>query len=689
MFPRLPAVPSGIFPGKRLCPQQVSFPNPMQSPSFTTCLKLLVITASITLTTALPAAERVVSPDGKVRVSIELKDGKPYWDVELGSNKIIAGGLLGLETETDNFSGSYQSLGIERVSGDTTWERVWGDTRAVRDHYNQITVKLRETLGERRMWNAIVRVSNEGVGLRYEIPKQPNLVEVTLKKRLTEYKFGADHPIYQNRNYEYGTVKISGMSRSEGNVTVGVGGGSFVSLTDADRTDFPMTFWDNAEGMATILGRFSPAVGVLPFATSWEVMIVGGTLAELYENRCIVENLNPPCAVKDTSWIKPGKAISQIRNGGLITADLMKVLDFASANNIQYLEIDHSWNGAETKWTAGEIATFDEKKEAFWESRPEWRENVKGNPIKVAKGYVPFRPHSFKGGNRVDLDIEGLCAYGKSLNPPVGVCVYVRGALLKEFGGEYPIAEVFRAYAKMGLAGVKPGFVPQSTQQNEKAIVEMVRIAAEHRLIVVIHDAYHPSGTSRTYPNLVNIEGGAGDEAEHSIPPEMKSLHDVMLVFTRLLMGPFDYTPEIGREGKTYCHQVSMVSLYQGRPTIRGGMKQWSPGGEGGAEIEFIKKWPGIFDETKVTAELGKSVIMAKRNGSSWFVAGMSGPDAQSVTYPLDFLTPGKSYTASVFSDVAGSRKSERSEKQVTSKTVLPIAMNANGGHLMIVEETR
>jgi alpha-glucosidase len=139
----------------------------MQSPTFTTCLKLLVITASITLTTALPAAERVVSPDGKVRVSIELKDGKPYWDVELGSNKIIAGGLLGLETETDNFSGSYQSLGIERVSGDTTWERVWGDTRAVRDHYNQITVKLRETQGQRRMWNAIVRVSNEGVGLRY------------------------------------------------------------------------------------------------------------------------------------------------------------------------------------------------------------------------------------------------------------------------------------------------------------------------------------------------------------------------------------------------------------------------------------------------------------------------------------------------------------------------------------------
>jgi hypothetical protein len=473
-------------------------------------------------------------------------------------------------------------------------------------------------------------------------------------------------------------------------VTVAVGDGNFISITDADRSNFPMVFWSSKKDTPnTIVGGFSPASGVLPFNTSWEVIIIGKTLAKLYENRFIIENLNPPCAIANTSWIKPGKAICQIRNSRLVTSELKKLLDFASAHNFQYMEIDHSWNGAETKWTPKEIETFEANKKPFWNEHPEWRDNVKGNPMVAAKGYVPFRPHSFEGGNFVDLDIPELCAYGKSLNPPVGVCVYVRGALFKEFGGEYSIDEVFSAYEKMGLAGAKPGFVPSTSQYNERMIAYMVENAARHKLILTIHDAIYPYGLSRTYPNLVNVEGGAGDEAEHSIPPEVKSLHDVMLVFTRYLMGPFDYTPEIGRKSKTYCHQVAMVGVYTGRPSIRGGMSQWSPGGEGGGEIEFIEKWPGIFDETKVTAELCESVTMAKRRGTNWFVASMSGPNARSYKYPLNFLAHGKTYNASIYSDTPGSRKSTHSLQKVNSRTVIPIIMEPNGGHLMVIEEIK
>lgn len=660
----------------------------MSIPRITVIAVALAMLALFSAGRAAWGAETVQSPGGKVTVTFKLKEGRPCWDVAGCGARIIQDGLLGVETGPDNFSGVYKIIGTERASGDASWKAVWGNLSEIRDHYNQLTVKLQEAAGQGRVLHVVLRAYNEGVGLRYAFPEQPGLADVTVKKRLTEYRFTGNHTVYQNRDYAYGTARIDAMARSEGAVTLDVGAGHFVSLTDADRSDFAQVCWERRKGLPNTLvgGLASPASGRLPFQTSWEVMIIGETLAQLYEHRFIVENLNPPCAIANTSWIKPGPAICQIRNARMVTGELKGLLEFASAHKIPYVEIDHSWSGAETKWTPQEIAFFEKNKGPFWDDKPEWRRNIGGNPMAPAKGWVPFRPKANTAGNYVDLDLPALTAYGKSLNPPVGVCVYVRSILLKEFGGERPIEEVFAAYEKMGLAGVKPGFTPAASQANERAIAYMVKKAAEHKLIVDIHDGYYPYGLSRTYPNLVNVEGGAGDEAEPSIRPEVKSLHDVMLVFTRLLMGPFDYTPEMGRKTKTWCHQVAMIGVYHGRPSIRGGMAQWSPGGEGGGEIEFIEKWPGIFDEMKVKAEACESVTVARRRGGAWFVASMSGPHARAYDYPLDFLTPGKSYRASIYSDTPGSRRSTHTLQRVTSKTVVPIRMEPNGGHLMILE---
>ena len=119
---------------------------------------------------------------------------------------------------------------------------------------------------------------------------------------------------------------------------------------------------------------------------------------------------------------------------------------------------------------------------------------------------------------------------------------------------------------------------------------------------------------------------------------------------------------------------------------IRGGMRQWSPGGECDGEIEFIERWPGIFDEMKVTAEPNESVTVARRRGETWYVASMSGPHARSYSYPLDFLTPGKTYRASIYNDTPGSRKAMHTQQNVKSQSIIPICMEPNGGHLMIIE---
>ena len=414
--------------------------------------------------------------------------------------------------------------------------------------------------------------------------------------------------------------------------------------------------------------------------------MLGRNAADLHHNRMLVPTLNPPCAIADPSWIRPGKAITQVYNARMTTAELKPLLAFASQHGFEYVEIDHSWSGAETKWTAAEIANFEQKMGPFWKAHPEWRQHVGGSPLVPAKGYVPFRPTSYDGGNLVDLDLPALVAYGNSLTPKVGICLYVRCSVLKEFGGDHAIDDVFRTYAQWGIAGVKPGFVPSATQEHERAIAYMVRNAAEHRLIAVIHDGLVPHGLCRTYPNLLNIEGVAGEEGEPSIPAAMKSLHDIMIPFTRGLMGPLDYTPQFYKKSKTQCHQVAMIGIYDGRHSLRAGMKAWSPGGEGGSEIGFISRYPALCDDERTFADLGRYIAVARRKGDTWFVAAMSGTEAVTTTLPLDFLTPGKRYRATFHRDTPGSLKATAGTAEVAAGSTWSLAMEANGGQVLILD---
>ncbi len=637
-----------------------------------------------------PEEHSIASPDGRIRVGFALDSGRPRWHATLDDQPLILPGSLGLELAGDTFREPFLLERAERSTGDTTWRPAWGDRSEVRDRYNEALLTLRESAGQGRRFQVALRAYDEGVACRYIVPAQPGSSRVTIKRRLTEYCFGSDRPIYQNRNYEYGTATIAIMSKSEGAVTVDAGGGRFVALTDADRGNFAQVAWERSKAkVGTLVGTLrSPAEGALPFHTSWEVMIVGQSAAELYQNRHIVENVNAPCAIADTSWMRPGQAISQIRNVRMVTAEIKSLMDSASKHKIEYVEIDHSWCGAETKWTADKIALFEKSKPPFWDDKPEWRDNVGGNPMGAAKGWVPFRPKADSGGNYVDLDVADVAAYGNRLSPKVGLCLYVRAAVIREFGGEHPADAVFATYERWGVAGVKLGFVPCGSQESERAVADVVRKAAAHRLIVNIHDGYFPSGLSRTYPNLMNVEGVAGEESEHSIPPAVKSLHDVMLPFTRCLMGPVDYTPEMFKPSKTHAHQVAMLAVYNGRPTMRRGMKEWSPGGAGGGEIEFVEKLPGLFDEMRVFTELGKYVTVARRRGAVWFVASMSDGHARSYGLRLDFLRPGAAYQASIYADTPGKLQTTHSSLAVTSESVVPIVMEPNGGHLMILMPT-
>jgi alpha-glucosidase len=128
-----------------------------------------------------------------------------------------------------------------------------------------------------------------------------------------------------------------------------------------------------------------------------------------------------------------------------------------------------------------------------------------------------------------------------------------------------------------------------------------------------------------------------------------------------------------------------MIGIFPGRVTIRGGTRQWSPGGEGGDELEFVVALPSLFDELKVFTDLGKYVTFARRKGKTWYVASMSGPDAVTHELPLDFLNPGERYQAAIYSDVPGQRRSQKHEREVDSQTSVAIVMEPCGGGLLIL----
>ncbi len=187
-------------------------------------------------------------------------------------------------------------------------------------------------------------------------------------------------------------------------------------------------------------------------------------------------------------------------------------------------------------------------------------------------------------------------------------------------------------------------------------------------------------------PNLVNVEGVAGEEAEPSIAAPIKSLHDVMLPFTRGLMGPLDYTLEFYKTTKTHCHQVEMIGVYDGRSSLRGGLRTWSTGGTGGSEVEFIRRYLGLFDEERVATKLVRWVTVARRAGRTWFVATLGGPARATIPLKLDFLEPGTIYRASIHQDVPGAQNAAHPQGTVDADSIITATLEPDGGHLLILD---
>jgi alpha-glucosidase len=356
----------------------------------------------------------------------------------------------------------------------------------------------------------------------------------------------------------------------------------------------------------------------------------------LLEQNYLVLNLNDPCAVSDTSWIKPGKVIREVT---LTTAGGRACVDFCVERGMQYVEFDCGWYGPERD------PRSDARKVHVEASR---------NPD----------PHA--------LDLHEVIRYAASKG--IGVILYVNQKAL-----ERQLDELLPLYEKWGVKGIKFGFVNVGSQRWTRWLHEAVRKAARHKLMLDIHDEFRNTGYQRTYPNLMTVEGILGNEGFPS------PVHNATLPFTRFLTGPADYTFCwcSGKLRPTHAHQLAISTIYfspwqflywYDRPSMF----------RGEPALDYWKGLPTTWDETRVVkGEIGRCVSVARRKGCWWYLGSIC-PRGGPLELPLGFLDPEKKYTATIYADAHPERPDSKEVRidtaTVDSTTVLRVEMPVNGG---------
>lgn len=629
----------------------------------------------------------VVSPDGKVSVEFTVTDGQPKITVGYEC-RTVATIDLGLILE-EPYCGGFDLDDFEVGGAGTVWKPVWGERAEIRDVHRDYVVRLREKGPRSRTLRVEMRAYPEGFAFRYVLEGEGC---ETIKDELTRVVFAPGTvawPIYNTEDtYPAAPVDASELRPEPGAghfdhymlpLTVRRPDGVCASLFEAYVRHYPRAKGEPVEGgtkirlLGDMEGRTRGVAAVkLPFECPWRAIQIGKNAASLVENSTLVLNLNPPCKIDDVSWVRPGLCLSDLSNCALNNRDILAAAKRERENGIRHFQIDWGWYGSEWTWSMDEIAAYEKGVPDADTKFHGWRANVAADPRRAAKGYVPYRPNAFLDyGTIVDLDVSALARELDGIG--VDLALYLHGRVLE---AEKDLDGLFALYRQWGVSGLKPGFVRYGDVESTDWNRMLVETAARHNLWLDIHDRHVPDGMQRTYPNLMLCEGGGGEEGNHPVR------QDVTLPFARCLVGPFDYTPKLFRDDRTHCHSVAMLLVYPGPMAILRGSavkREWGP------ELELVKELPMSYDETKVLqADIGRHIIVARRKGEIWYVAGICGEAGYAGGFMLDFLGRGGKWKARVFAD--GERgRAKYSEKTVVGGTWFPANMGKSGGFALIL----
>lgn len=637
------------------------------------------------------AALAVSSPDGSLTIALSL-EAKPqpylageraYYRVTYKGAPVLADSPLGLDFQgAEPLERDLEVVSTDKQTHDSVWENAFGAKRTVPDRYNELTVALREKNAPNRRVDIVLRAYDEGVAFRYVLPKQEAIGDFTLAAENTGFYFAADASAYALNMGRFNTHNEGEYARTALRaikpasiinlpLLVEIPGGIWAALLEADLTDYSGMYVGGVPGIPNALaGKLSTppsrkadeaVVGTTPKATPWRVLMIAPTPGRLIETNYLILNLSAPCAIADTSWIKPGKAAWDWWSGshatnvafksGMNTATMKHYIDFAAAHKLEYMLVDAGWAPLSADGRIEDILRYIS-----------------------------------------EVDIPSIIAYGKAKG--VKVLLWVEWRAL-----DAHIDEAMALYEKWGAAGIKVDYMNRDDQEMVNYYEKVVRKAAEHRLTVDFHGAYKPTGLRRTYPNLLTREGVMGMEYSkwsERVTPE----YDVTIPFTRMLAGPMDFTPGAFHNAArgefkeldvapmsqgTRAHQLAMYVVYES-PLVM--VSDYPEAYEGQPGLEFIEKVPTVWDDTRVLAgRPAENIVIARRNGDNWYLGAMTNWDARDLEIPLDFLGAGE-YEALIFADGPGAAKTatslEISKKRVTAADKLAVHLAPGGGAAVI-----
>lgn len=625
-------------------------------------IPLFVLLSSATAHAA--PGPRVASPDGTLVVELATdNDGRPSYAVSRKGQPVIAASRLGfLLLDAPKFERNIEIVQPRTRSFDETWEQPWGERRFIRNHYNELTVTLKEKSKPFRRFDVVFRVFDDGVGFRYRFPKQPGLEQVKIGEELTEFSLARDATAWwipagewNREEYLYHRTPVQQVGDAQTPITFRFDDGSHLSIHEAALVDYSGMNLTRVDGRK-LKADLTPGIGegkvvrAAPFDTPWRTLLLSDDAAGLAMSSLTL-NLNEPNALGDVSWVKPLKYVgvwwemhldlkswASGPKHGATNENVRKHIDFAAR---------HGFGGVLVEgWNVG------------WDG--DWFGN--GEDFSFTQSYP-------------DFDLEALSRYARS-----------KGVVLighHETSGnaahyESQLAAAFDLYQRVGVPAVKTGYVADASQAKVTGTdgqrhyawhegqdmarhhLKVVTEAAKRHIAVNPHEPIKDSGLRRTYPNWITREGARGMEfsawGQPGNPPE----HEANLVFTRLLAGPMDYTPGIfGMKTRstdgiatTWAKQLSLyVVIYSPLQMAADLLENYE---KHPAPFQFIKDVPVDWDDTRVlNGEVGDYVTIARkeRGGDNWYLGALTDEDGRTLSVPLSFLDEGRRYTAQIYRD--------------------------------------
>ena len=581
-------------------------------------MKRTLISAMLTLPIiASGQTLRLYSPSGNNTVTFS-KDGKDLtYSVNRNDTPVILPSRAGLNVDNRVWEMALGKRDLKQTDSwmdllevdsityhtpvDTVWHPLYGERSTVSDRYNSATLHMSRHDKSKYRLDVQVRAYDEGIAFRYFFPEHPDAIFHKVNDDLTSYSFPVGTKAWSEQwaQATFDVGPVDSITRPvERALTLQLPDNrSWVALLDADVDDWCLTkYVADPNSQSTLRSvMYSPVDIVTYYATPWKIIMIADSPGELIENNDIVLNLNPPCEINDTDFIKPGKIM---RTPRIDTQLGIQTIDFCAEHNIPYMLYDWQW-------------------------------------------YMPCTSHDGDATKIVDkLDLHRVIEYGKQKG--VGVWLYVNQHALQK-----QMDELFPLLKQWGVVGVKSGFVQYASHRWTTWLHDMVRKAAANGLMMNIHDEFRPSGFSRTYPNLLTQEGICGNEEW----PD--ATHNVTLPFTRMINGAADYTICYfdKRLKNTHAHQLAAsLVFYSPLQTIFWYDDPSRYHRE--KEISWFENLATTFDDSKVISGYpGESIVMARRKGDVWFAAAMTNNEASTQTIPLTFLTPGKRYKAYIYTD--------------------------------------